>query len=87
MQEPNFGNVYNIRQSGNEAEHEFATYVYELRFSNDDTATLTATVNPNGSVTWRIEEVFHFFTTQPHEIEEMVALYEAEGVWGKEQKK
>jgi len=59
-------------------------HVWTVRFFGGERCTVTATTNPNKTVTYRILEIFDFFSTTKEEIEGMVANFAAEGNWEQE---
>jgi hypothetical protein len=59
-------------------------HVWTIQFAGGERATVTATNNPNGTVTYRILEIFDFFAPEIQEIEGMLAKYAAEGNWEQE---
>ena len=59
-------------------------HVWTVQFEGNERATVTATNNPNGSTTYHILEVMHWWTTQQDEVESMLADYAANGNWVQE---
>ena len=58
-------------------------HAWGIEFESGDRATVTATDNPNGSVTYRIQEIIHWFGHQI-DAEEMIAKYADQGNWEQE---
>lgn len=59
-------------------------HIWGIQFEGGERATVTATNNPNGTVTYRILEIFGFFTTNLPEIEGMLVKYAEVGNWEQE---
>lgn len=59
-------------------------HVWTVQFEGGVRATVTATNNPNGTVTFRVLEVFHFFTSNQAEVEAMLANFAEVGNWEQE---
>lgn len=59
-------------------------HVWTVQFAGGERATVTATNNDNGSTTYRLLEVFSFWSTNRAEIEDMLANYAEVGNWEQE---
>ena len=59
-------------------------HVWTVQFEGGERATVTATNNPNGTVTFRVVEIFAFFTTDQAEIEQMIVDFAEKGNWEQE---
>jgi len=59
-------------------------HVWVIAFAGGERATVTATNNPNGTVTFHILEIFAFFSTNKAEIEGMLQDFADNGNWEQE---
>ena len=59
-------------------------HVWTVQFKGGERATVTATNNPNGTVTFRIVEVFQWFSSNQAEVEGMLQDFADNGNWVQE---
>jgi hypothetical protein len=59
-------------------------HVWTIQFEGGERATVTATNNPNGTITYHILDIMAFWTTDLNEINGMLAKYAVEGNWEQE---
>jgi len=59
-------------------------HVWTIQFDGGERVTVTATNNPNGTITYHILEVFKYWSTDITEIEGMLAQYAEVGNWEQE---
>ena len=60
-------------------------HVWTIQFAGGERATITSTDNPNGfTTTYRIDEIFDFWTHERAEIEAMLVQYAKVGNWEQE---
>ena len=59
-------------------------HVWTIQFDGGERATVTAVLNSNGVTTYRILEIFGFWSTVRSEIETMLAKFAEVGNWEQE---
>jgi hypothetical protein len=65
--------------------HDYVTDGWVIAFpGQDNLVTVTATANPNGTVTYRIDRLINWFCTNVVEVEAILQDYADKGNWEQE---
>lgn len=62
----------------------FGGHVWTIQIEGGDRVTVIANNNLNGTITYQIEGLFHWFTTDVVELEALIAQYAEVGNWEQE---